>query len=32
MSMNRSAVAAALLLGAALSASAFAQDDWQSTD
>jgi len=27
MSMNRSAVAAALLLGAALSASAFAQDD-----
>ena len=32
MSMNRPAVAAALLLGAALSASAFGQDDWQSTD
>jgi outer membrane protein OmpA-like peptidoglycan-associated protein/outer membrane protein W len=32
MSMNRPAVAAALLLGAALSASAFAQDDWRSTD
>ncbi|MFM7799409.1 MAG: OmpW family outer membrane protein, partial [Planctomycetota bacterium] len=30
--MNRSAVAVPLLLGAALSASAFAQDDWQSTD
>ena len=32
MSTNRPAVAAALLLGAALSASAFGQDDWQSTD
>ena len=32
MSMNRPAVAAALLLGAALSASAFGQDDRQSTD
>lgn len=32
MSNTRPAVAAALLLGVALSASAFAQGDWQSTD